>query len=339
MNPIRVFRRLALPMLLSTCFLAAPAAKPKSVRTPAVAVGIKTPGIQIPFANLKPEARIPAPTDPDWVFFSKSAIVTGAKELLPFDPKTNKPAKPVTGLDKACGGMAAGFGSLWVPLCSEGALARVDEKDYAIKAKLSTGASSTLRGTIAATADSIWALVDDKVTLVRIDPDTNEVVAEVRLPAGCQGLTFGESALWVACGAEGKVLRINATTNLVEKRIDVAAQPIAVAVGQGSVWALCSKDGKVDRIDPKTNKVTKSIDLAVPQAKGRLAVGDGNVWVSLVGFPLTRIDPQTETVAQQFHGAGGGLIDVSPGAIWLLQVDEGSLLKIDPKLVLATLPE
>ena len=144
---------------------------------------------------------------------------------------------------------------------------------------------------MAATADSIWLLSDNKTTLSRIDPDQNAVVAELRLPAGCNTLTFGETALWVTCPAEDRVLRIDPQNNLVDKRIEVSAQPKALAIGEGSIWVLCQKDGKVERIDPKTNKVIKTIELAVPGVEGSIAIGSGSVWVSQAGFPLTRIDP------------------------------------------------
>ena len=192
---------------------------------------------------------------------------------------------------------------------------------------------------IAATADSIWLLTDDKTTLARIDPDQNVVVAELRVPAGCRGLTFGETALWLACPAENKVLRINPTTNLVEQVIKVSEHPEFLAVGEGSIWVLCRKEGKIDRIDPKTNKVSKTIELGVPGAGGQMAFGDAYLWVTQPGFPLARIDAKTETVAQQFTGEGGGAIAVSPGAIWLSNVKDGTVWRIDPKRVLATLPE
>ena len=183
-------------------------------------------------------------------------------------------------------------------------------------------------------------LSDAKTTLSRIDPDQNAVVGEMRVPAGCDSLTFGETALWLACPNENKVLRINPATNLVEKVIDVSAHPQALAVGGRSIWVLCEKEGKIDRIDPKTNKVSKSIALEVPGAKGTIVFGEGAVWVSLAGFPLNRIDPESETVAQQFYGAGGGgSILTSAGAIWLSNPDAGTLLRIDPKRVLATIAE
>jgi virginiamycin B lyase len=164
-------------------------------------------------------------------------------------------------------------------------------------------------------------------------------VGELRVPSGCRSLTFGETALWLACPAENKVLRVNPATNVVEKSIEVSAQPLALATGEGSIWVLCRKDGKIDRIDPKTNKVSKTIDLGVPGAEGEIAFGDGFVWVTQAGFPLARIDVKSETVMQQFAGEGGGAIAVSPGAIWLSNLKAGTIWRVDPKRVIATLPD
>jgi streptogramin lyase len=180
---------------------------------------------------------------------------------------------------------------------------------------------------------------DDRTTLSRIDPDQNQVVAEIRLPAGCTSLVFAEAALWAACPTEDRVLRINPETNAVEKRIEVSARPHSLAASLGSIWVLCEKDGKVDRIDPKTNKVSKSIDLGVPGASGGIAAGAGSIWVTLADFPLTRIDPQTEKVVQQFWGVGGGAIQFGANAIWLSNREAGSLWRLDPKRVMATLAE
>ena len=98
------------------------------------------------------------------------------------------------------------------------------------------------------------------------------------------------------------------------------------------------------RIDPKTNKVTKSIETGVSGGStGGIAVGQGFVWVTLPGFPITRIDPGTEPgtekVAQQFWGPGGGAIQFGQGSLWLTNVQEGTLWRIDPKRILATLAE
>ena len=316
--------------------------KPKAHgKSPAPAtprVGIKTPGVQIPFANVKPEAEIEAPSKPDWIFFTTSAFAPGKDAIEKIDPKTNKKGDPISGLSKPCGGMVSAFHSLWTPLCGSGSLSRIDPKTFKVTATIASGVSTGL-GVIASSPDSIWLLTDDKITLSRIDPDQNQVVGELRVPAGCRSLVFGETALWLACPAENKVLRINPATNLVEKTIEVSAQPEALAVGGGSIWALCRKEGKIDRIDPKTNKVSKTIDLNVPGADGGITFGDGWIWVTQTGFPLARIDIASETVVQQFNGEGGGAIAASPGAIWLSHLKAGTIWRIDPKRVIATLPE
>lgn len=299
--------------------------------------GIQTPGIQIPFASLKAEEIFPMPEQPPWIFYSTAVYVPAMDHIDKIDVKTKKLSEAFENVHKPCGGMVAAFGSLWLPSCGDGSLIRLDAKTSKVTATVAGGAAD-VPGSLAATGDSVWMLTDSKTTLSRIDPDQNAIVGEIRVFASCRSLAYGEKALWLACPDENKVLRINPETNLLEREIPVAAQPEALTIGADSVWVLCGKDGKVDRIDPKNNQVSKSIDLGVPGAKGAILFGEGFVWVTVNGFPLTRIDPQSDTVAQQFYGAGGGgTIGLSPGAIWL--ANSGTLLRIDPKRVLATLAE
>ena len=215
---------------------------------------------------------------------------------------------------------------------------RIDTKTGKVTATITAGSTKAVAG-IAATADSIWMFTDDKVTLSRIDPDLNKVVAETRLPASCNAMVYGENALWVTCAAENKVLRIDTQTNLVDKRIDVAPGPRSLAIAEGSLWVLCETDGKVARIDPKLNKVIATIDLAIPNSGGEIASGASFVWVSAAGFPLTRIDPATDKVVQQFYGDGGDAVRFGQNALWLFNTKQGSVWRIDPRRVLATFPE
>jgi streptogramin lyase len=135
------------------------------------------------------------------------------------------------------------------------------------------------------------------------------------------------------------VLRINPELNQVEKHIETSALPKALAIGENSIWVLCEKEGKIDRIDPKTNKVSKTIELGAPATGGGIADGLGSLWVTMQGFPLTRIDTTAEKVVQQFYGEGGGAIHVGLGSLWLSNLNNGTLWRIDPKRVAATLAE
>jgi virginiamycin B lyase len=318
-------------------------------------VGIKTPGIQIPFADVKVDLEIPVPT-PGYMTIGESVFVPSASkdEVVRIPTKSGdakaadgakgsgpaKPLEPIAGVSKPCSGTIVAFGTLWVPNCGPRTVTRHDTKTNKVIATLPIGSADVTIG-LAATADSVWMFTDNKSTLSRIDPIENKVVGELRLPASCNSVAFGETALWVSCPAESKVLRIDPSTNLVVNRIEVAAGARSVAFGAGSVWVLCDKEGIIQRIDPKTNKVIKSVELLVPNAGGGIAYGEGFLWATQSGFPLTRIDTtsEKERVAQQFWGKGGGLIAVSSGAIWLADPINGTVQKLDPKRVIATLAD
>jgi len=324
-----LFALLAIPLALA-------AAEKKPV--PGPKGGIKTPGVLIPIASLKADAKIDAASQ--WIGVADVLLLPNAArgQLFRLDPKTNNVGGAIPGVQMPCGGATVAFDSIWVPACAEQALVRINSKKGEVTAKIAAGTGSAA-WIVAASTDSVWIFSDDRTTLSRVDPEQNQVVAEIRLPAGCSALAFGETALWAACPPEGRVLRINPQTNLVEKRIEVSAQPQALAVGAASIWVLCAREGKVDRIDPKTNKVSKSIELGVRGATGGIAFGQGFVWVTETGFPLTRIDPETEKVVQQFWGPGGGAIQFAANAVWLSNLGEGTLWRLDPKRVQATLAE
>ncbi len=331
-------------MLLAICAAAVPAQAAKPMKPPKVRtakLGIKTPGVQIPIEFLKAELEYEI-QGPQWIAFTDTVLLanSSAHAVARIDPKAkeNKFGEPIAGVEKPCAGLVAAFNSLWTGDCASGTLLRIDPKTAKSSAKITSGIGPAAMG-LAATADSIWLLSDARGTLSRIDPDLNQVVAELRVPSDCTSLTFGETALWLACPAEDRVLRIDPQTNLVDKYIEVSAHPEALALGEGSVWVLCAKEGKLERIDPKTNKVSKTIELGAPATGGSLAIGESFVWVGMPGFPITRIDPGTDKVVQQFYGDGGGLLRVGLSSVWLVNSEAGTLWKLDPKRIAATLAE
>jgi hypothetical protein len=353
------------------------AAGPKNA--PAPAAGVKTPGVLIPFAKLKTEAELPLGSAPAGFHFSGDTVVIAesAGAVRRFDAKTNKPYNPsrdAADVTHACGGLAGGFSSLWTATCGDKpALAKIDQpepsgparraprpeaanaKPEAANAKPEDSPEPPFRAkpsvlaaletppaataAIAASQDSIWLLADNRTSLHRIDPATSTPVASIRLPAACGAILFAENALWAVCPNEPKLLRIDPRTNLIDKRIDVPAEPVALAAGEGSIWVFCRKEGKVARIDPKTNKSTAAIELGLPGVAGALAFGEGYLWASAPGYPVMRIAPATDQVVQQFHGPGGGQIAVGAGSVWVGAGDSKTVLRLDPKRIIATLAE
>ena len=300
--------------------------------------GVKTPGVKIPVERLKPDAVFEVPGSPDWIAVDEAVWISNRPKdnVTRIDPTTNTVAATIAVGKGPCSGLAAAFGSLWVPNCGDQTMSRVDLKSGAVTTTFPTGIASS-EGSIVAGAESIWLLTHKNGTLARFDPATNGVVAEIYVPDGSYGIAFGEGAVWVTSTDHDSVARVDPNTNLIAETIAVGKAPRFIATGAGAVWTLNQGDGSVSRIDPKTNKVIATIEVGVPGPGGDIAVGEGSVWVTAFEFPLSRIDPTTNSVVQQFFGKGGDAVRVGLGSVWLSNLEAGNVWRIDPRRVEATL--
>ena len=298
--------------------------------------GVKIPGVQIPLAKLVPEAKFSLPGAPDWIAVGEDVWVSNKprNNVSRIDPRTNQIAQVITGLNKPCSGLAVGFGSLWVPNCGSQTLARIDLKTGAISATIPTGIADS-EGGLTVGAGSVWLLTDKKSTLARIDPVTNAISATVALPKGCYNAAFGFGSVWVSCTEQNTVVRVDPASNKILMTAPVGPEPRFLTVGEDAVWTLNQGDGTVTRVSPKTNRVEATIEVGIPGPGGDISAGEGYVWATSFGFPLSRIDPKSNKVLQQFVGEGGDAIRAGNGSVWLSNYKFGTEWKIDPKALAA----
>jgi YVTN family beta-propeller protein len=317
-------------VFISLCLtLAASAAEHK----PSKPEGIKEPGVQRPIATLHPDAVFPVEGSPDWVAILPDSVWIGDKPrntIARLDPKTNKVAAVIPVGKEPCSGLAVGFGSVWVPNCGDKSLSRIDVATNKVVATIPLGPADT-EGAIAASEDSIWYLTDANGTLSRIDPATNQAVAEIMVPRGSFSVAYGEGAVWVTSTEGNSLTRVDPKTNLVVATIPVGKMPRFLAVGEGAVWTLNQGDGTVSRVDPATNKVKATIETGLPGPGGDIAAGEGSVWVTMADVPLSRIDVQTNKVVQQWVGPGGDSLRAGLGSIWLTNLKQQNVWRVNPK--------
>jgi hypothetical protein len=55
----------------------------------------------------------------------------------------------------------------------------------------------------------------------------------------------------------------------------------------------------------------------------------GHVWVTVFQIPLSEIDPATNTVIRQWTGAGGDSVRVGHGSIWLSNLRQQNVWRIE----------
>jgi YVTN family beta-propeller protein len=318
---------------LLVCFaVSVPAQQQKPVRVSRP--GVSTPGVKRDISTIKPLAIFPVEGGPDWQVVAPDAVwVTNepGNTVHKLDPRTNKVAASVEVGKRPCSGLALGFGSLWVPSCMDKTLSRVDLKTNKVVATIPVGPADS-EGGLAAGPDSIWMLSDRKGVLSRIDPETNHLVAEIQVPSGSAVCVIGEDgAVWVSSTEQNLVVRVDPKTNLITDRIAVGPQPRFTAAGGGAVWTLNQGDGTVSRIDVRSKKLVTNIDTGAPGTGGEIAYGEGFVWVTMFDLPLTQIDPDTNKVIRQWAGAGGDSVRVGHGSVWLSNLRQQNVWRIDPK--------
>ena len=308
--------------------------------TPPKRPGVADPSVRIPIAKLKPDHVFEIGGVPDWIAIDEHVWVSNYPKhtVARLDPLKNVIVEQVTVGKNPCSGIAAGFGSIWVPNCGDKSVSRIDAKTGKVAATLPFGVADS-EGGVAIGAGSFWMLTDARSTLARIDPSTNQIVAEITVSPGSFAVAFGEGAVWVTSAEKHVLTRVNPKTNLVEEVIAVGPKPRFLATGEGSVWTVNQGDGSISRVDVKTNKVVATVQAGIPGPGGEIAVGEGSVWVTSFEYPITRIDPATNTVAQQFHGPGGDAIRVGHGSVWLSNLRAGNVWRIDPKRIEATIPD
>jgi YVTN family beta-propeller protein len=288
--------------------------------------------VQHPMSELNALAKFSIPGSPDWVAIGDSVWISNnpKSNISELDAKTNQVGAVITVATKPCSGLAIAFGSVWVPICSDGSVQRVDPKSQKIIASIPSGVANT-EGGITAGAGSIWMPSDAAGVLSRIDPGTNKVVSKISIPSGSFTAAFYGDAIWITSTKNSLLTRVDAKTEKVITSIPVGPTPRFLATGLGSVWTLNQGDGSVSRIDPATNKVSATIEVGVPGGGGDIAVGEGAVWVTANGKPLSKIDPATNRVVTQYVGKGGDALRVGLGSLWLSNHEFHEVWRIDPK--------
>ena len=314
---------------MAAVMLAQDAPKQRPQRTPRP--GVSTPGVKREMSTITPTAVFPVEGVPDWQTVSDDAVwvSNGPKNTLHrLDVKTNKVVATIEVGNRPCSGLAAGFGSIWVPNCGDKSLSRVDIATNKVVATIPVGPANS-EGGLDVSSDAVWMLTDIKGTLSRIDPKTNAVTAEISVAPGSVAVVYGDGALWISSPEKSVVTRVDAKTNQVTATIEVGPKPRFLTFGAGSVWTLNQGDGTVSRVDAKTNKLVATIEVGVPGGGGELAFGLGRVWATVFEIPISEIDPATNRVVRQWVGPGGDSIRTGHGSVWLSNLRQQNLWRID----------
>jgi streptogramin lyase len=181
---------------------------------------------------------------------------------------------------------------------------------------------------------SLWVITRKSVTLVRVEPKTNEIreiwLYQINTP---QSIAVGEAAIWVTDAKRKTIFGIDPTNYSVVQEIHVPmlSSEGNLAVGEGAVWVITAEefDETLTRLNARTGALEAQIPL--PSGGSNVVVDYGSVWVA--GYArneLYRINPRTNTVTSitKLHATPRFLAS-GEGSIWVFNQGDSSVQRID----------
>jgi virginiamycin B lyase len=198
-----------------------------------------------------------------------------------------------------------------------------------VVARIAAGPADS-EGGITTGAGSVWIVTSSKGVLARIDPTTDSIVARIRIPSNSYAVAFADGSVWITSTGKSLLSRVDGATNKLVSTTRVGNAPRFLTTGAGSVWTLNQGDGTISRVDARSGTLLATIDAGLSGPGGEIAYGESSIWATLLGFPITRIDPATNRVTRQWTGKGGDSIRAGLGSVWLTDLDDGLVWRLDP---------
>ena len=162
-------------------------------------------------------------------------------------------------------------------------------------------------------------------TIIRIDPETNDIAATIDVPNITeQGrLVSSGGQVWLLTGDGDRLTGISEETNKLGTPIKLGTfcTDVADRVDESTLWVVCASEGVLLRVDLEKKKVTgKVTDLPLATS---VSVGE-DVWV---GFEkgLARIDPSSLDVTMVQEAVAPVRVRAIGDHVWVREEGGGSL--------------
>lgn len=296
-------------------------------------------------AEPPPPTATPDPSMPVWV--SNPADRT----VLRVDPATNT-VSAVIAVDGRPEQVAVGEGAVWVLDRVNNQVLRIDPARNRVAQVIALPPGSA--ASITAGVGSVWVGMTGRINLdkqtpgseeemlppgfiARIDPRQNRVVEQFAAQP-VRSLRMNGSMLWALSGnvIETPLQVFDLATRqgmTVPFRNGPEWLPVdAIAADSTSLWLYSAAYGKIFHAEPG-GQIRSAIQLEERQPLGHpdLLMAESGLWVLTTWGSILHIDPQTNHILGSVDlNAPLTELIASPGAVWALSQQTGSLFRIDP---------
>ena len=181
------------------------------------------------------------------------------------------------------------FGSIWLADAHRDRVLRYDPEDLSAEPTVipvdDDAVADEAPRTLAVgsgAAEGIWVVNQLGDTVVRIDPEANEVADRIQVDAPT-AVAADDSGVWVTSETLDRVHHLDPVEGRAIRTYQAAEGvpdgPTAIVIAPSGVWVGSDLDTTVARIDPDTHAID---GLRLSGITGGIAVdGNGDVWVSV----------------------------------------------------------
>jgi streptogramin lyase/tRNA A-37 threonylcarbamoyl transferase component Bud32 len=211
---------------------------------------------------------------------------TGQVVRLDLADESVEPAFDDSGNAKA---IVVAFGSIWLADADRDAVLKYDPEDLdappiEIPTDEDANASAAPRSLSVGTgaAQGIWVANELGDTVLRIDPETNEVADRIQVESPT-AVAAGASGVWVTSEINDRVVRFDAadgrTLRTYQTPDGVLDGPTSIVIAPAGVWFGSVLESAIARLDPQTDAIER---IAIDGITGGMVVdANGHVWVAV----------------------------------------------------------
>jgi hypothetical protein len=192
-------------------------------------------------------------------------------------------------------------------------------------------------GTVVTTHDRLWVISGGKTVVTQIDPDTNSITRQVKVPHPVAYGTVQHGSLWLVSYGDNALIGVDADSGKVLRTLESSPHlplkdPVGVAATGRSLWVLNHGNSKLLRIDEESGKLTQTTNMPGDAAAGPFLAGQA-LWVAMTAQGIFhQVDPATgQIVGQPTHVPTGlcALQSVVGRYIWATSIVFGDFACIN----------
>ena len=249
-----------------------------------------------------------------------------ASHLAGLDPETMT-VELLTDVPAHCG-ISTVNGVVWTTIHRQSLVTRTDAE---------TGATALIEIPhacgLAATNDAVWISDPNDGLVHRLDPQTGDLLDTINVPEAPTNLSLVGDMLFVTGEGSGGWLDVVdvATGEVVHSHAwPQIAHFDSVVPGFGAVWAAGRGDPRLFELDAVTGDVIGTTEIGGNPSG--IAVGEHELWITLLKGDLLRFDPSTDQVTAVFSSEYTWLASpvLAFGSLWMTSLEENVVIRVDP---------